>query len=442
MGDLVLRGWVWLLAPGPVAPALRQALLSVQAVVGGAMLAWLGWHPDGVYGLALLLWGALLVACGQPVRVWLAAWAYYLVLGWGEAQAAQAYWGWGWWAAQALWLVHAALNALAWALPFALLALLPFRSSAWAAAAAVAAGHVLSLLGPWATLSWGHPLLATADWLPGSGLAGVGVALLWQCVAAALIGLSLQRRAGSRAWLAWVVATLAVGIIWHLAVHQPRQREQARDEVLWHVLAPEGGSPQRPSEMVQRFGWLRASLQQAQQQLPAPAVIVLPEGAVGPWRDSLRAWLESRQESLRQSGHIVLLQADVADALQGLASNQFSGTIKNTVMAYGASPAGAIYVSRRPLPAGWARERGASGDADRAPVVEVAGRRVALAVCYEGLLLEHWLRAAVGSPEKVVVMANHAFVASSVPRQRQEMAYRRGARLLGAPLVMAVARPA
>ena len=92
-------------------------------VVGGA-IGFLGWHGQGEYGYALLLFGAVLLLARNAAHAFVFALGYYLLLSTETPPSLRGFFDYSLAASVGLWLAHGALNAVAWALPVAAWALM------------------------------------------------------------------------------------------------------------------------------------------------------------------------------------------------------------------------------------------------------------------------------------------------------------------------------
>lgn len=421
-------------------------LWQLLAALGG-LIAYLGWYDRGQYGWALLLFGPLLMLARTPLRAFGSALGYYLVLGWEEVAALRGYFELS--AAQAIgmWVAHAAINALPWVALLVVGQL--WRQDSlrrlWPALNLLV-GSGLSVVGPWASISWGSPLFLAGAMYPSSGLVGVLMMIAWWIALGAWLLKAWERK--SAAWLVLPVLALSSSLAWRAVQGEPARK----DAVLgWHAVQTEFGRLDSPSEAVARFRWLKGLLSDltATEEF-SEGIVVLPESVVGAHRSSIDALMISVQPALETKKTLVLLHADkedIDDKQETRVKDNNRDTMQSIVWAYG-DPSGvkAVYAARSPVPWAPPSVRWYESDRSRSPVADLGSwGRVAFAVCFEGMLMEHWLRVArdAGKAEvgRAVGVANLWFLQGSsleAVKSKQMLAFKRGAALAGLPLTMAV----
>jgi hypothetical protein len=429
-------------------------------MAAGACVASLGWWGEGQWGWLLLAFGPALLVQRTHGGVLAFACGYYLALGWESVPSLVRYFDMGWAQALLLWLAHALLNACAWWIPFLGAGrFLPDRG--WRAPLALVSGAALSLCWPWEIFSWNHPLLYAGALFPGAGGWGVLAVLTgWILVG---IGWQASQRPARKASVvaAGAVLMAAAALLWSGWTQALRLEREARlsSRLLWHPVSTAFGPARQSAEIVRRGRWFSGLLDEMASAVEfRDAVVVLPEGVLGPHRESLLTLLAQRSRFLQERNIALFWHADVpeikmtsAQQSKGLlvASERDNIVASSAVWAFvpGRDRGDVIYRARVPVP--WSgggvemmRHRRAS------PVVEVDDvGRVVFGVCYEGFLLSHWIRAWIDTEmgeqkiDKVVGMASLWFLqgfALESAAAKQRLAFEWGASLLGADLVLAV----
>jgi len=437
-----------------------RALSLVAHLVAGSLVASLGWLGDGQWGWLLLAFGPALLLQRTHVGVLAFVSGYYLALGWESVPSLWRYFDMGWAQALLLWLTHALLNACAWWIPFvAAERFLPDRK--WRSPLALVTGVVLSLCWPWEIFSWNHPLLYAGALFPGAGGWGV-LAVLMGWILAGIAWQASERPARKASVMAaGALLMLAASLLWSGWTQAFRLEREARlsSRLLWHPVSTAFGSARQASEIVRRGQWFKGLLDEMESAVEfRDAVVVLPEGVLGPHRESLLTLLAQRSRFLQERNVTLFWHADVPEAKMAgarqpkdllVASERDNIIASSAVWAFvpGHDRGDVIYRARVPVP--WSgggvemmHHRRAS------PVVEVDGvGRVVFGVCYEGFLLSHWMRAWIDTKmgeqkiDKVVGMASLWFLqgfALESAAAKQRLAFEWGASLLGADLILAV----
>jgi len=436
-----------------------RALSAVAHLAAGGLVASLGWWGDGQWGWLLLAFGPALLLQRTHGGVLAFAGGYYLALGWESVPSLWRYFDMGWAQAISLWLAHALLNACAWWIPF-LVAERLFPDRLWRAPLALIAGVVLSLCWPWEIFSWNHPLLYAGALFPGAGGWGVLAVLTGWILSG--IGLRTSKRAARKVSVvvAGALLMVAAALLWSGWAQAFRLEREARPSprLLWHPVSTAFGPARQAAEILRRGRWFKDLLDEMAVAVDfRDAVVVLPEGVLGPHRASLLALLAQRSRLLQERNITLLWHADVSETkmvgtwqpkyLIG-ASGRDNIVVSSGVWAFvpGHDRGHIIYRARVPVP--WS-EGGVSVISHRraSPVVEVDGvGRVAFGVCYEGFLLSHWMRAWIDTKmgeqkiDKVVGMASLWFLrgfALESAAAKQRLAFAWGASLLGADLILA-----
>jgi len=272
--------------------AKRHVSFALLFLVVGGAIGFLGWHGQGEYGYALLLFGAVLLLARNAAHAFVFALGYYLLLSTETPPSLRGFFDYSLAASVGLWLAHGALNAVAWALPVAAWALLArfvsFPASmpavlraprlVWTARAlfVLLGGSILSVLEPWASFSWGHPLMVAGQMYPGGHwFALAAVLLIWIALGAwaqaALDSVGQPRPATRLARAALLlplllpIAILASMLVWRsLDLNQRPAAEGFAQSVVWHAQHSQfepGRTPAQLMEILQRGSALPVPLQ-------------------------------------------------------------------------------------------------------------------------------------------------------------------------------------
>ena len=421
----------------------------VLHLAAGGTIASLGWWGYGQWGWLLLAFGPLIMLQRTHWGVLAIACGYYGALGWESVPSLMRYFDMGFAQALLVWLAHTLINAAAWWLPFlAVERLLPDRI--WRAPLALVSGAILSLLWPWEVLSWNNPLFYAGAIFPGTGGWGVLVVLAMWFLAG--VGWRMSERPSRKASImaAFVLLVSAAALLWTGVVEASRPRYLSGP--WWHSISTNFGPAREGAEIMRRSQWFKELLNETVAEF-RDAAVVLPEGVLGPHRESLRYLVASRSNLFRERNVVLFWHADVTENNPSKIAEQLSlSKIRDNIKAHSAvwsSMDGGtiVYRARVPIPVSF-------GDVDMvshrnaSPVVSIDGiGRLAFGVCYEGFLLGHWLRAwldtGMGAQkiDRVIGMANLWFLqwpALESAAAKQRLAFRWGASLLGADLVFAV----
>ncbi|CAI9418702.1 Apolipoprotein N-acyltransferase [Pleomorphomonas sp. T1.2MG-36] len=282
------------------------------------------------------------------------------------------------------------------------------------------AGHygvamVLTAVPPFGITGWAHPITAAGMLLPHWGWWGLLATALGLCLMATRLALAIALSAG-----------VLTGIAAESGDGSPASGE-------WRGIDTAAGAT---------FG--RADTLHQQQSLIAQVrneaeggskVIVLPESAFGILTPTAEHLLG---EALANLNITVIAGAAVIDT-QGY----------DTVMvALDRAGAKVLYRQRMPVPVAmwqpWRPWLGLTGGARAtlfgAPVVEVAGQRIAPLICYEQLLVWPVLQSAFHRPDRIVAIANGWWAKDTSIPAIQRASVEAWARLFDLPLVTAFNR--
>ncbi|WP_258045734.1 conjugal transfer protein TraB [Mesorhizobium sp. NBSH29] len=271
---------------------------------------------------------------------------------------------------------------------------------------------LLMAVPPFGIVGWAHPLTAAGVLLPGWG---------WFGLAAAATGLLAMT---TRAWPATAIALGGIWIWSAASWTDPALPEgwKGVDLELGRSLGRDVGLEQHRDliAMVKAAASERAD------------VVILPESALGFWTPTVeRLW----RGELHGVDVTVVAGAAIVDA-QGY---------DNVMVAISAGRAQVLYRERMPVPVSmwqpWLAWTGQGGGAETHffanPAAMLDGRRVALLICYEQLIVWPILQSMLHSPEIVIATGNGWWTAGTSIVAIQKASAAAWARLFGVPLVSA-----
>ena len=309
-----------------------------------------------------------------------------------------------------LWLVHAALLAL----PFALLA--RYR------AAGLVMALLVTALPPLGIIGWLSPLLVSGDLFPGLGLTGY--------FAAVLLFFLLAYRGQAKKRTTGMLLLLLLTLLycnynnWVKTVLAPP---------LWFGQDTHQG--QYPHDAVAGFERQQQLMKQVDTALNEGAkLILLPENIVGEWQPASEYWWQKEIDLARLKKSTLLI---------GAAVNEGHGHWSDALMIRGADTG--IARARIPIPLGMWNPFSATGFNSypiSTGVVAVQGKLVAISVCYEDLLVFPMAQSFLMSkPQALLSSANNWFGQGTDEPAMQTLAINVQARLFGVPLIRALNLP-
>ncbi|OYV74765.1 MAG: hypothetical protein B7Z66_15365 [Chromatiales bacterium 21-64-14] len=281
----------------------------------------------------------------------------------------------------------------------------------------------LTALPPLGAIGMASPLFAAAPAFPGFGLAGI---LL---TATGLTALAT----GPRRLLLPAVPLLALlSLVAHVyAPARPRPPAQI------HAISTRlGRSPTDLSSWLNRNLALRTLVRHTLHSTPSGSTLLFPEDAAGPWTRWSSVFWRTTAALARARGDTVLLGATLADPHGGLL---------DALIGFGAHRV--VTSARQPIPLGsWipAGRRSYRADWSRFGPTTIAGRRVAVLVCYEQLLIwpAAWAFLSPHPPGLIIAVSNHGWATPGIREpQIQANAATALARLFGVPEVSAANGP-
>lgn len=336
----------------------------------------------------------------------LVAAGYFLAASHGLPQGVSNFYGAAFAAGIALWLaasgLFVAVHMLLWT-----------SRHGWGRVFRYAIAAIVLSVPPVGIVGWAHPITAAGILFPG-----------WSWLGLLLAALGLAAMASRL----WPLAIFLLGGFW------------VASAIFW-------SSSPKPEGWVgidTQFGGTSGEYADLQQHLATidyvravasagPALIVLPESALGPWTPTIeRLWRRS------------LLDLDVT--VYGGAVIVGDSGYDNVMIELSGQGGQVRYRQRMPVPVSmwqpWLRfigePAGARADFFANPIVEVQGARVATLVCYEQLLVWPILHSAMGSPDILIAPSNGWWTSGTEIVAIQVASSTAWARLFALPLVIAV----
>ena len=384
-----------------------------------AVIALLAWSPKGhpAFGLLVAIPWSL---CRSRGQIWLSAFAYYLTAAWQIPPMAGAFFSvasaWSWMAGFAagipLWLTWCGLLALGQAATFC-------DSPTWRPAG-ILAGLALTAVPPLGWLNIMSPLNAIGYWFPGAqwfglvfgAIAVYVMAMRWRLQG--LLPIAAVAVVCNAATIGVQTNILPTGIEW-LPV-DTRFGPEPR------TLAAEHGRAQAISDTVLKERQALDRTGQASQV----RVLVFPEMAISAWRPRSQYWLDDAIQAT-SNGQLSWISGamkvdDAGDPVNGV-----------LVVDHGhvhwldgqVSFPGAMW-----RPGGYRSPRGAP------PVVELAGQRAVISICYEDLVPWAQWRAFLQKPDLHVSLSS-LWVVQGIDWNGQSKSVEGWARLFGVPTLRA-----
>jgi hypothetical protein len=377
--------------------------VSAACIVGGA--AWSG----QVLALPVaMLFPALWAAAPTRIVATAVSAAYFLAASRGLSQGAAEFFG-----------SSASTGFLLWiaaSLPFVIV-----YAMAWTArkgcrrVGRYGIAMVLTAVPPFGITGWAHPIASAGVLLPGWG---------WWGLMAMALGLCLMTTRSAPA------IALSAGVLTGIAAASANGSPASGE---WRGIDTAAGTAFGRVDTLHQQQLLIAQVRKEAEG--GSQVMVLPESVFGILTPTVEhLW----GEALANLGITVIAGAAVIDT-QGY----------DTVMvALGRAGANVLYRQRMPVPVAmwqpWRSWIGLTGGARAtlfgAPVVEVAGERIAPLICYEQLLVWPILQSAFHRPDRIVAIANGWWAKDTSIPAIQRANVEAWARLFDLPLVTAFNR--
>lgn len=382
---------------------------ALAAGVFGGAVGWLAWRPPDLFVLLWMLpiaWSLLARQARMAMML-----GYAMAALWSVAQSVSAYYpGPHLMYGYVIWLSV----SLCVAAPWMIAAWVPRRTGlAWGIATLIEA------LPPLGAIGMASPLLAATAAFPGLGLGGLALSLILQMLLASSIRPPMR--------LIALATTCVIASVAQLTYHPAHLNHH------WVALQTRmGGQPQSAQQWIDRQVNLRKEISTKLSQMPKDSVLLTPEVISGTWGTlSPLAWSKvARQASVRND--TLLLGAFVPisggaqlDALLLLGAHHGLFTARQPIPLTEWNPLG-----RAIFPAHWL---------DFGPRF-IGNTPVALAVCYEQLLVWPLAWSFVSSTPPVILLApsNHGWDTSgAVEIRTQHNTATAWARLYGVPVLIA-----
>lgn len=400
---LVFSVWRARFLPGILDP-LRSAVLVVAAIAVGTI----GWSG---YVLALplaFIFPLLWAKSSSRITVAMVSAGYFLAASRGLPLGIATYFGTTVWAGMLLWvaasLSFVAVHTVLWT-----------RPGGWAVPARYLIAAMLMAIPPFGITGWAHPITAAGVLFPGWG---------WWGLATAVLGLVLMI---TRAWPA-VMCALAGVWIWSALTWMDPVSPQGWRGIDTSMSAVLGSGNLREQHQ-------SLAIIVRKQAAAGATTVILPESALGVLTPTVsRFWSDvlAKLDITLIAGAVVL----DADGYQNVAAK------------LDRSGSSVLYSERMPVPVSmwqpWRTWLGTPGGAEATffgtPVVEVAGRRMAMLICYEQLLLWPILQSAWYRPAAIVAIGNGWWATGTSIPDIQLASTKAWARLFGLPLITAFNR--
>jgi hypothetical protein len=308
----------------------------------------------------------------------------------------------------------------------------------------IPAGVALGIVPPLGIIGWASPVTAAGLLFPGAGWVGLAAAVML----AAAVAATPHR-------------TLLVGVPCMLATNACYSRDP-NPPLGWTGMDTNFGHSHTSDPLA---AYMRMQSIQALMRTSNAKVLVFPESLVEDWTEATDLFWEETTELLRRSGRTVLVgatapiqglsepvrssldfSAELA-ALRGTENTEAVGNLgaarpyRNTLMVRG-TQFGA-FDQRVPVPIGMWKPLTGSGVALNllgTGIVQLAGERAAVLICYEQLTVWPALTALMDEPDLLIAIANVAWVAGTPIPDCQAAAVRCWARLFRLPMVSATNR--
>lgn len=455
----------------------------------GAALSTVGWHGEGAYWPILLFWGVFIAYGRTPAGIFVGVTGYYLAPSWAAVLAINTALDHSIFASLLLWLAHGAINAAAWTiLPviFYLARILTknafFEDRSYMYwSAVIGGGLLLTLTPPFSSLSWGNPSFIVGYLYPGSGGVGVGgVFLAWIIVLAAWCIVSQkmtlqklsavlmyqaaritswggkERKAGygsiprpsshmaniaSNSSLRPIAAALALALT--ASVYFNLSNHYDIDQKAGHKWINEDTALDSPKSAELFTYKIKEALSRPENR---GRTIVFPESALSDHMGNIEQMMRRVAPMMRENDARVAFHAIIPSLGQEDFIANESRTYNSAILVYGDQGLVSVYRSGQLIPA--VRGNRIVPWAGGVPILKEKGRaHVVAAICYESLLLTHWLRAWMatrGSVASHIVVVSSIWFVDGAAGEKTDRLMRlhalRASKMLGLPFINAVNR--
>lgn len=387
-----------------------------MGVAGGALAGWFAWGNSGQeWSLVwlLLLPLAWSISVSRRAR-FVAMLLYFLVGARGLPGGAEVFFGdqvpvgSGW----ALWMGTSVLLAM----PFGALG----RCHGAAAGTRFLLALSISIFPPLAVIGWLNPLTAAGVLFPGTQWAGLAAmsGVCWSLAAT-------RPLCAAPLLVVALCLNLNAGAAHAEALHGWRGLDTAFSRLA-------SGGHDDPGQLLgsaQRTEWVS----DVASRVPSRSVLVLPETLLGRFDAVSQAALAVTEQDLVQRGSRVLVGAELP--VDG-------GQFQNAMVVLGAGPAeDRAAVQGIPVPLAmwkpWSADSAVARLWTRGNVIDVAGQRAAVAICYEQLLTFSLLRLATANPSVIVAPSNVWWARTTTIPEIQQQTVASWARLFSVPVISA-----
>jgi hypothetical protein len=384
---------------------LNQKTKAAFAVTGAGAVSWLGWHVSTSLIPLTVAFPALAITRPRRAGAGAVAFVYYALASTPILEISSGYFRTRHiWTGVLVWVAASALLATPWLILWS-------RDSGevwWRLATAL----LVATVPPAGIVGWASPITAAGLLFPGMGWLGVLLTL------APIVGIGLSE------WSA--VFTLALSSVAANVSYEPPLPKSE-----WIAMNTEFGSIHASGDPIVALS-IADQIQRAALDGPG-RVIVFPEMVVRSWSEATDLFWQPTVNRLRERNRTILIGA-------GFASSASPEEYRNGVVIRGADRA--IELTQRiPVPLAMWKPWGGK---DRVPlnlfgpsVVQLAGERTAMLICYEELLPWSYLSAAVHHPTIFVGLSNAYWTKSTVIPKYQDAALRCWGRLFGIPVISA-----
>jgi predicted amidohydrolase len=329
-----------------------------------------------------------------------------------------------------------AVCGLLLALPYALFWTHKTKHLIWRAPSAI----LIGVIPPLGLIGFASPLTASGFLFPAWSWAGLALSLCGCGLVAAHPRYSIP-------------GLTAVAVVANLL--SPGDRRPPLD---WQAVDTHFGAISHgPASPLREY--LAALEIQGQAAASSARVVVFPESVVPRWTASTDLFWKPTIDRLRQNGKVMLIGSLIPQSLT--VRNDYFGTAVGLLGAAGSAPPAlekeqpfyylnaaiirgaqsGVFVQRVPVPVSVWKPLGHGGAPLRlasASVVQLAGQRAAILICYEQVIPWTALTAALARPTLFVGMANDHWASGTTIPEWQALCLRAWSRLFFTPYLLAV----
>lgn len=408
--------WLWrhIHVRCPVILPWRTWLRIMLFCICGAGIALFSW-PPGPSLLGLILFPYFWACAGNRLSAGILAFAYYLTYAAEVPSATVAFFGHAsLFGGILLWLTHAVILALPWAL------LYPRNPSRIRLSAHFFAALLIVSIPPIGVIGWASPITVAGALLPNTGWFGLAATLIVMMMLAAVV------RCEKSVQVLLFVLVINMSIFFNV-LHVPPPTPRG-----WLAIETRYGPP--PDQFYNYYQRQKSLIATARDAIQSGNnVVIFPEQITGRWTSAADLWWSDLAEEAAMRDVTVLIGAGIPTR---------NGYL-NALLPIGAD-ADRIPLrrARQPMPVGSWRPWSVDSDAAdwRAPsVLTLRGHSVGLSFCYEDMLVWPVLQTFLSSPRPKVLISisNHWWADGLNEPALQARAIYAWARLFGVPLLRA-----